>query len=246
MLHFFAIPAIVLALSSTHADPVDPVAACNHPESVQACAAPYALWSLTPDGQQIHTMAMRGRDDGITEPQIASVCRITQTVTTCLAGYLSRCVPQNITDVHTLSSGIVKLTAQLCNRTDNIVAKIKMIVECSDQLANCTARGRDCRNAGICSQKGIDRLSYLYAVTGPTEIMDLFRSGRLLKDVCCAITEMSTCIAPEMSTCTSQTSDLTDQMVKAILGAFGCAEKTAGGCPEVPVSARQGGGIVDK
>jgi len=190
-------------------------------DATMPCIMPVMMFSQSPEGQEISRL--QGREDEITEAQLVTVCRLAQSVTTCLADYLTRCVPADATDVHTLARGTVKLM-KVCDKPD-MGSKTKTLLTCGKSL-------KTNPDYVACSNTGKDKLHYLMGAGGdPFAGMEILQSGRVLKDLCCTMKQMGTCMAPQIATCSSQAQDIHRDVTNAVVEAFGCEAKTAEGCP---------------
>jgi len=227
MFALIAIPALLLLGLSNAAPATDPTCSFDG-SSLMPCFLPAIMWAMGPEGQQIQELHRNGREEDFSQAQLASSCRVVQSATTCIGGYLSRCIPQDVTDVHTLIKGTVKLL-EVCDKPD-LLPKTKLLTTCGKQLKNNTVYE-------ACTELGKGRLDYLNSVKDPNAGLEILRSGRVLKDICCTLKDMQTCMAPVLvSKCTTEAIQVHDQVVDAIEAAYGCAAKTAGGCPAAPTA----------
>jgi len=203
-----------LCLSLSQAAP-----ACDA-NALMPCIMPFMMFGQSPEAQEI--ARLQGREDEITEPQLVSMCKLAQGFTTCVADYLTRCVPADVTDVHTLAQGTVKLM-EVCDKP-NMGSKTKTLMTCGKSL-------KTNPDYIACSNTGKDRLNYLKGARDPASALDILRSGRVLKDVCCTLKQMQTCMAPQIATCSSQAQEIHGHVMEAVVSAYGCQAKTASGCP---------------
>jgi len=187
-----------------------------------SCVMPIAVFGTSAEARELASLQATGREEDITERQVVPVCKLFQGVTTCVADYFTRCIPPDITDVHQLSRGTVKLM-EVCD-------KPYMYTQAMIQ-ATCTRKLKATPAMQSCKRLVETRMGYLRNRPGPDAAMELLRSGRILKDFCCVLKEVAACIEPEIQVCTHEAIESNHNTFAAILDAYGCVEKTASGCP---------------
>jgi len=179
------------------------------------------MFTQNPEAQAISRLQVEGRELDITENQALLLCRLIQGFTQCIGDFVSRCVEADVVDAHTLMSGTNQLM-KVCDKP-GMYDQFKVLSACGKSLRN---------NADYkaCSNTGKNKLEYLQTIRDADAAKAILRTGRVLKDVCCVMKEMKTCMAPQIATCTPQAVTLHEQTMTAVNNAYGCAQRTAAGC----------------
>jgi len=212
MLFLLILPA-VLALSGIDAD-----VACEPSLEIQSCLTPLVTWSMTSEASEVY--ALRGREEEFTARQLVYTCKLVQRFTICVADFLARCVPANVTDLHDLARGTVKLM-QVCERPD-LYEKTKLIVACGKKLQ--TDWGWE-----NCTDYVTDRMGYMQDVVDFPSIVAVMSNGHVMKDFCCTLKDVQICMEPRIARCAPGV-EMRASILDAVLKAYGCQEKIAGGC----------------
>jgi len=186
---------------------------------------PCLMSAMTPE---IQAMSMITKPQDITEPQLRSICNTGRTVANCVTDQLAQCVPASITDAHTLSRGTVRLL-EVCDKPD-LYAKAQGQWACDKALKENT-------DFEACNRQVLEKYKAVYVRpdtdAGP-DAMRALTSGKLLKDFCCMMKDVQSCIDPRIHVCTADATATYRQMETAIMEAYGCRAKNAAGCPAVP------------
>ncbi|OQV21975.1 hypothetical protein BV898_04186 [Hypsibius exemplaris] len=199
--------------------------ACD-PSSVMSCVMPMMMYAQSPEAQQLQVLQQTGREQDITKPQITAMCKVIQGITTCGAGYLERCAPpeySGIRDIQTFTRGTVKLM-EVCDRPD-LHPKAVVMITCTKMLNSSGSVYQTCLD------QSKNSLSYLQNNPNPARALEILRSGRVLKDVCCLMKSSYACLESEIRKCSQEAVDTNTQMYNAIMEAYGCPAKIAEGCP---------------
>jgi len=224
MLGFFLVAAVLVCGAQSQGFVPPPGSTCDM-MAIMPCLGHFMAYAASPEATAITQLHQEGRDMEITEAQILSLCQVAPGVT-CFEGYVKRCVDPAMTDAHTLMRGTVKLM-KACEQPD-LGAKVKLLMTCANTLKTSPV-------IKTCQTSAHQRLNYLDGIHGnQTAGLAVLSSGRLGKDLCCAINEMKTCVAPELTKCTPESAAANNKFIERVLDAYECTDKIASGCGPVP------------
>jgi len=196
---------------------------------VHTCVAPVSEFQLSPEGEQLR--ALYGREEEVSEAQVRRVCKIYLGVVACMQANASSsgCVPRDVPDVLKIEEARNKLVQSgICDKPD-LLEKVMTVIVCHKALhATPNSAVENCRGQ---SAGRFQQWINFNNPQSPYDPIALLRSGRVLKDVCCALKEIHTCSRPHVvEKCTIQAVEIGDKIEAAVSNALGCEEKIAAGC----------------
>ncbi|OQV21973.1 hypothetical protein BV898_04184 [Hypsibius exemplaris] len=213
---FIAVATLVLGYSSA-------APSCEL-MGLMPCLMPAMTFLHSPDFKDIQAVQRTGEFQNLTAPQLTSLCKTAQGIVTCAADYLERCMDHELKDLQVFARGTVKLL-EVCDRPD-LYAKWMVVIACNIKLNSSSAGYQSCLASGMKAT-----LSMVQGKRNPMAAMELLRSGRLLRNVCCVMKDVNTCSAPEYGKCSPEAADLNGKIVDGVMDAYGCQAKVQDGCP---------------
>lgn len=192
---------------------------CEPQQGLMPCAMPIIMFAMTPEGQEF-TKIKDGQE--ITSSQLTNLCRLSQSASQCLNGFVERCAAASLPNIREILQGTTKLL-QVCD-SPTLYPDAKILMQCTNKMNTTGSKLQTCSKQ--IEQKFASKSKDAQALqnAGAAE-MDL-EAGKMLRTACCAYKDARACLGTEVrDKCGADASRLDTAIDRAFMDAFKCAAK---------------------
>jgi len=196
---------------------VDP--SCEPQQGLMPCAMPIIMFAMTPEGQEF-TKIKDGQE--ISSSQLTTLCRLSQSASQCLNGFVERCAAGSLPNIREILQGTTKLL-RVCD-SPTLYPDAKVLMQCTKKMNTTGSKLDTCSKQLERKYASKGQSAQTMQNAGAAE-MDL-EAGKMLGHVCCAYKDIKACLGNEVQDkCGAEAARLNSGIDRAFMEAFNCAAK---------------------
>ncbi|XP_055344735.1 uncharacterized protein LOC129592667 [Paramacrobiotus metropolitanus] len=193
--------------------------------SVLPCMMPAIAYMLGPEGQELATLKDGGE---INEQQLLGICRLGQSTLGCMKDHIDRCVPRSIPDIHDFMAGTANVMT-VCDKP-GMYSNAKVLMKCNQKLNATSTKFRRCTedlSSGIQGMTGGSQATATFS-TDPNKALDMWKSGNMLRDLCCKVQNYKNCMGTEVTDkCGADAAAVDTSVFHAMFNTYSCQGRVA-------------------